>query len=196
MPIPVSSLHYRSYPVKLHPFNRAELVEEGGGVEPLPARIRWFSRPVANRLAAPSVVPPPGVEPGMPFGHGVTARFPPQGIVGMSVLGVESNHLPTQTTPVAKTKRSRTGTRTPMSWLTASHVAGLHHPGMEPRLGVEPRTSSLPRRRTTTVLSRLELGEEESNPRRRDSKSRLDAINHLQSATGVGIEPTSPRFRV
>lgn len=40
--------------------------EEGGGVEPLPVRIRRFSRPVAVHSAAPSEVPSDGIEPPLP----------------------------------------------------------------------------------------------------------------------------------
>ena len=47
------------------PFGRCvhTKVAEGGGVEPRGFTLPWFSGPVANRLAAPSVAEEAGIEP-------------------------------------------------------------------------------------------------------------------------------------
>lgn len=147
-------------------------------------------------------MPPPGVEPDMPLGHGVTARFPPQGIVGKNSTDQGRSRTSAIKPPrgwsveLRSKGRNRTyialvNSQPPYLSATLEWRAGAHLAGSPPvDAGADSHLSP------ASAYPPL-LGEKESNPRRRDSKSRLDTSNHLQRGTvpSARCEPRSaPTF--
>ena len=99
---------------------RSQEVAEGGGVEPRGFTLPWFSGPVANRLAAPSVAEEAGIEPAP-----VLPRLR------------DSNPVPYRSAILPVPKRGfEPPTSSPSGW----HVCQLRHLGIKlvPLGGFEP----------------------------------------------------------
>lgn len=182
-------------------------VEEGGGVEPLPVQIPWFSRPVAHHRAAPSVgpfsvMPRTGATGRSRTYYAVRPRgyspLPSAGIVGKNSTGQGRNRTSAIKPPQGMAHRVALQDRDSNPDDLVNSQGCCHYIILEWSFGWGLNPGPPPYHGGALPLSYQS---------RRLGRRNRTLVAVIQShgwipatipnrATGEGIEPSSPRFRV